>query len=98
MRKTSLLGAAVCALALAGLSTSPAFAAGQVERGPAHANSVCSYSGLNDTPNLKGPEGGRVQSYGQLVRAGLKADFPSPGVACNGHRSPFPPPPGSEVP
>jgi hypothetical protein len=27
----------------------------------------------------------RTQSYGQLVAAGLKAEFPSPGVACNGH-------------
>jgi hypothetical protein len=27
----------------------------------------------------------RTQSYGQLVAAGLKGEFPSPGVACNGH-------------
>ncbi|WDF32016.1 hypothetical protein PTW37_08935 [Arthrobacter agilis] len=90
MRKTSLLGAAVCVLALSGLSTSPAFAAGQVERGPAHANSICSFSGLNDTPDAAAPEGGRVQSYGQIVRLGLKAEAGSPGMLCNGHLFPFP--------
>ena len=90
MRKTSLLGAAVCALALAGLSTSPAFAAGQVERGPEHANSICSFSGLNDTPDAEGAEGGRVQSYGQLVRQGLKGAEPGPGLLCNGHKFPYP--------
>jgi hypothetical protein len=43
------------------------------------------FSGQNDTPDAAFPEGGRVQSYGQLVRAGLKDVVPSPGVACNGH-------------
>ncbi len=93
MRKTSLLGAAVCALALAGLSTSPAFAAGQVERGTEHANSICSFSGLNDDPREAYPHGGRVQSYGQLVRLGLKADFPSPGDVCKLPYSPEAPEP-----
>ncbi|MHA7281219.1 hypothetical protein ACX80H_15885 [Arthrobacter sp. MDT2-2] len=98
MRKTSLLGAAVCALALAGLSTSPAFAAGQVERGTEHANSICSYSGLNDEPDAAFPEGGRVQSYGQLVKLGLKAEAPSPGELCNGHKFPYPEGFGPEAP
>jgi len=52
----------------------------------AHANSICAASGLNHFH--EGEPGElpiRTQSYGQLVRAGLKADFPSPGVACNGH-------------
>jgi hypothetical protein len=61
----------------------PAFAQGKVEQGTEHANSICSFLGLNDTPNADVPEGGRVQSYGQLVRQGFKAEFPSPGVACN---------------
>ena len=26
-----------------------------------------------------------VQSYGMFVRAGMKAQAPSPGDACNGH-------------
>jgi hypothetical protein len=51
-----------------------------------HANSICAASGLNHFH--EGEPGElpiRTQSYGQLVAAGLKADFPSPGVACNGH-------------
>ena len=51
-------------------------------QGPAHANSICVYSGLNDDPS---EEPGRTQSYGQAVRAGFKAMAPSPGEACNGH-------------
>ena len=66
-----------------------ALAQGQVERGPDHANSICSFSGLNDTPDDP-EEGGRVQSYGQIVRAGFKSEVPSPGVACNGHLNPYP--------
>jgi hypothetical protein len=81
-----LVGTAILMVALA----VPAFAQGQVERGPEHANSVCSFSGLNDTPDAAAPEGGRVQSYGQLVKQGLKSEFPSPGVACNPNT---PPPP-----
>ena len=68
----------------------PAFAAprGQVERGPEHARSICSYSGLNDEPDHP-EEGGQVQSYGQLVRHGhiepseTKSGPPSPGFFCN---------------
>ena len=53
---------------------------------PAHTNSICAFSGLN---HFHAGEPGelpiRTQSYGQLVAAGLKGEFPSPGVACNGH-------------
>ena len=89
MRKKSLLSAAVCTAALIGLQSAPAFAAGQVERGTEHANSICSFSGLNDVPDDP-IEGGRVQSYGQLVAAGLKAVLPSPGELCNAHLFPYP--------
>lgn len=89
MHKKSLLGAAVCTLALMGMATAPASAAGQVERGPDHANSICSFSGQNDVPDDP-VEGGRVQSYGQIVKAGFKADVPSPGMLCNGHNFPYP--------
>jgi hypothetical protein len=86
-----LMGALMVAL-----SATPALAQGrpadvprgQVEQGPAHANSICSFSGLNDTPDDP-EEGGQVQSYGQIVRAGGKAFVPSPGEACNGHLSPL---------
>lgn len=90
MHRNSLLGAAVCTLALVGLSSGPAFAQGQTERGPEHANSICSYSGLNDEPDADFPEGGRVQSYGQIVKLGLKAEAPSPSMLCNGHLFPYP--------
>jgi poly(3-hydroxybutyrate) depolymerase len=83
-------------LAMVALAPVPALAQGQVERGPAHANSICSFSGQNDTPNAPFPEGGRVQSYGQLVSKGLKSEVPSPGELCNGHTHPYPeafPPP-----
>jgi hypothetical protein len=35
-------------------------------------------------------EGGRVQSYGQIVAAGFKDMAPSPGQFCNGHLFPYP--------
>lgn len=53
-------------------------------QGPAHAHSICAYSGLNDEPDAAPPEGGKVQSYGQIVRAGGKPFAPSPGEACRG--------------
>lgn len=101
MHKKSLLGAAVCTLALMGMSMAPASAAGQVERGPDHANSICSFSGLNDTPDDP-VEGGRVQSFGQIIAFGQKNDIPelgaaamkaageAPGILCNGHNFPYP--------
>jgi hypothetical protein len=73
----------------------PAFAQGQVERGPEHANSICSFSGLNDEPDDP-VEGGRVQSYGQIVQqdgiepSEIKSGPPSPGTFCNAHLFPYP--------
>jgi hypothetical protein len=82
-------------LALAG----PAFAGeitgnGKPTAGPTHANSICVYSGFNDAPdNPKDiPDaGGTSQSYGQLVRLGVIANFfqasPktfNPGDSCRG--------------
>jgi len=79
----------VAILAMTVVLAVPALAQGQVERGPEHANSICSYSGLNDDPT--DPEDpGRVQSYGQIVKAGGKAFAPSPGLLCNGHLFPYP--------
>lgn len=79
----------VAMLGMMALLAAPALAQGQVERGPAHANSICSFSGLNDEPNDP-EEGGRVQSYGQIVKQGGKAFAPSPGTLCNGHLFPYP--------
>jgi hypothetical protein len=55
---------------------------------PLHANSICAYSGQNDDPLGLDPENGppgRVQSYGQVVRAvggGVLGGIP--GTACRG--------------
>ena len=50
-----------------------------------HSRSLCAYSGLND--EITQYEPGRTQSYGQLVRYGLKEVVDSiggsPGQACN---------------
>ena len=83
---------AVMSLLMAALAV-PAFAQGQVERGPEHARSICSYSGLNDNPDDP-VEGGRTQSYGQEVRKGyiepseVKSGAPSPGTFCNPQKAP----------
>ena len=84
---------AVMALLMVALAV-PAFAQGQVERGPEHARSICSYSGLNDDPDDP-VEGGRTQSYGQEVRKGniepsAKGQGPTtPGFFCNPEKGPF---------
>src|SRR5215203_6679363 len=92
---TVLVAMAVMALLMVALAV-PAFAVapqkevpGLAEQGPEHARSICSFSGLNDVP-LDPEEGGLVQSYGQIVAAGFKAEVPSPGFACNGHLFPYP--------
>ncbi|MFD5277287.1 hypothetical protein ACFWIX_06955 [Pseudarthrobacter sp. NPDC058362] len=103
MRITTLFKTAVCTLALLGLGGGPALAGppedvprGQTERGPENANSICSFSGLNDNPDAPFPEGGQVQSYGQIIRipgigpADLKAWGETPALLCNGHLMPWP--------
>lgn len=86
--KKSLFAIAVATAALvASLSAGPVLAGEEHAQGA----SWCRYSGLNDEPDAPAPEGGRVQSYGQLVRQGLKAENPSPGVACNPTRTFLPP-------
>jgi hypothetical protein len=89
---------AVTAISVLALAV-PAFAQGQVERGPEHANSICSYSGLNDNnPDEQGADLGRVQSYGDYVQEGVEepsernpdTGYPSPGTLCNGHLFPYP--------
>jgi hypothetical protein len=96
MRTKRLLAAAICAVAFAAVGAGSAFA-GEITgpstptggnqdnptAAPDHANSICAFSGLNHAHEGEVPT--RVQSYGQIVAAGGKADVPSPGVACNGH-------------
>ena len=105
MLKKSRLAAAVCTVAIVGLSAGPAFAGeitgnGKPTQGPAHANSICVFSGQNDDPTApiisaqpipeapNGP-GGRTQSYGQDVRYGLlNHTIVTPGQSCRGGSNP----------
>lgn len=94
-RLIALLTAGMLSLAIAG----PALAGevtgnGKPTAGPEHANSICVFSGKNDNPSnpLDIPDaGGMSQSYGQLVRLGVIANFfgasPktfNPGDTCRG--------------
>ena len=92
MGKRRLWTAAVCA-AVVGLTAGSAFAGevtgnGKDTAGPAHANSICVFSGQNDDPLGLDPENGppgRTQSFGQDVRNGFidPRQF-NPGLACRG--------------
>ena len=96
---------AVCAIAVVGMSASAAFAGeitgnGKPTQGPAHANSICVFSGQNDdpgapivsadpTPEAPNGPGGRSQSYGQDVRYGLlNPSIVTPGQTCRGGSNP----------
>src|ERR1700758_3389383 len=97
----------VAAIVVASTAISaPAFAGevtgnGTPTQGPAHANSICVFSGQNDDPTApiisaepipgvapNGP-GGRTQSYGQDVRYGLlDHTIVTPGQSCRGGSNP----------
>jgi len=84
----------VAMLAMLAFVAAPALAQGMVEQGTDQANSICSFSGLNDVPDDP-VEGGRVQSYGQAVsQGGLdptdRETMERPGVLCNAHLFPYP--------
>jgi hypothetical protein len=90
MSKKSLLAAALSAVVVAAVSAGSAFAGevngnGDPTGAPAHSNSICSFSGQNDGE----PPPGRVQSYGQDVKAG-RADphVFNPGDICQGGSNP----------
>jgi hypothetical protein len=53
---------------------------------PAHSNSICSFSGLNDMIPGQGPIDFHVQSPGQDVRNGGAPGIP--GEACHGGSNP----------
>lgn len=105
MRTRAVIAAAACALAI-GVSASAAFAGevtgnGKETAGPAHANSICVFSGQNDDPDAPlsldfsvapdGP-GGIAQSYGQNVKLGADPHVFNPGDACRGGSNPHNPP------
>ena len=103
MSKKSLLATALGAVCLAVVGAGSAFAGevngnGDPTGAPAHANSICAFSGQNDGH----PPLGRTQSYGTNVAAGRSV--PStvnpgkvgqgvftlhPGYACNGEHGFF---------
>ena len=60
---------------------------------PAHSNSICSYSGLNDLIPGQGPIDFHVQSPGQDVRNGGAPGLPGHGT-CAGGSNPENPPSG----
>jgi hypothetical protein len=93
MTKKSWLVAALCAVVFAAVSAGSAFAGEVTGNGDPtgaveHSNSICSFSGQNDG----NPPPGRVQSYGQDVKAG-RADphVFNPGDACQGGSNPHNP-------
>ncbi len=94
MSKSSWPVAVLCAVVFAAVSASSAFAGevngkGNPTGAPAHSNSICSFSGQNDGE----PPGGRVQSYGQDVKAGRANPHEfNPGDACQGGSNPQNPP------
>jgi len=89
MRVKTLFAVAVCTAALAAVGGGPAFA-GEVKghgngdtAAPDHANSICAFSGQNDNPSDPFPEGGRTQSFGQIVsKVGPLGGVP--GQECRG--------------
>jgi len=73
MLKKSRVAAALCAVAIVGLSAGPAFAGevtgnGKLSQGAINANSPCAFSGLNDQDPAEGGAGvvipGEVQNWG----------------------------------
>jgi hypothetical protein len=108
--KRAWLTATAIVVAGTAIPAAPAFAGeitgnGKPTQGPAHANSICVFSGQNDDPTApiisanpipgvapNGP-GGRTQSYGQDVRYGLlNHNIVTPGQTCRGGSNPDNPP------
>ena len=70
---------------------------GKPTQGPAHANSICVFSGLEDGDGagFPGPGGAAPQNWGHvqqflkgdlgLTNAEIKASGEQPGDSCNGH-------------
>jgi len=96
LRKKLMLASVLCVVAFAGTSVGAAFAGeitgnGKPTAGPAHANSICVFSGQNDDPTAplsldrtiapNGP-GGQSQSFGQDVKLGLDPHVVNPGNSC----------------
>jgi hypothetical protein len=91
--RVKLLLAALCAVTLAVVGAGSAFAGevtgnGELTAGPAHANSICVFSGQNDGNPPPGRTAAHVQNWGQIpkqVRDVMATQGFHPGDACNGH-------------
>src|SRR5215510_13524221 len=99
MRVSTIVTATAGAAAAFVLATGPAFAGeitgnGKPTQGPAHANSICAFSGLEDGDGagFPGPGGAPPQNWGHSKEAfgdtpaERKASGFQPGDSCNGHR------------
>jgi len=97
MRWKSVTAAVFATVAL-GVVAAPAFAGeitgnGKPTQGPAHANSICAFSGLEDGDGagFPGPGGAPPQNWGHskeafgATPAERKASGFQPGDSCNGH-------------
>ena len=102
MRVSTIVIAAAGAAASVALAAGPAFAGeitggGKPTQGPAHSNSICVFSGLEDGgegAGFQGPGGAPPQNWGHVQQAeraagatpaDLKASGFQPGDSCNGH-------------
>ena len=93
-RGKSLIVTVFCGFVFTGASATAAFAGevtgtGEDTAGPAHANSICVFSGKNDDPQGLDPvengPGGVSQSYGQDIKLGSADPHVfNPGDACRG--------------
>ena len=102
MRVKSITAAALGAAVLVVAGAAPSIAgeitgSGKPTQGPAHANSICVFSGLEDGDGagFPGPGGAPPQNWGHVQQAeraagatvkDLKASGFQPGDSCNGHR------------
>lgn len=91
--RVKLLLAALCAVAVGAVGAGSALAGevtgkGELTAGPAHANSICVFSGQNDGNPPPGRTAAHVQNWGQIpkqVRDVMATQGFHPGDACNGH-------------
>lgn len=94
MTKCGLITALAACAAAAAVMNSPAMAGentgnGKPTQGPAHANSICTFSGLNDDPDVA--PFGRTQNYGHTMQFyDIVAKLFNPGDACNPNAEPPP--------
>lgn len=107
MRISTILVTTAAAGAALVLSAGPATAgeitgSGQPTQGPAHANSICVFSGLEDSDGtgFPGPGGAPPQNWGHSKEffgaspAERKESGFQPGDSCNGHSGFLVNPPG----